>query len=607
MNIKHALVLTAMAGLSCSAASAGDLRIAEVYGGGGNSGAPYNADFVVLFNANPTNPVSINGASIQYASATGSSWTVLALPNATIPAGGYYMVQVSSAGTNGMAYASDFQSTALNMAAANGKVILRSLATAFTGTPCTNNDGTILDFVAFGSTPTCGEGGAPTGTALSNTTAVFRKDGGCTDTNINSADFDPPAAPVILNSSTPVHVCAGGFTDCNGNGIDDATEIAANPSIDCNSNGVIDTCELGTGTDCNNNGTLDACEIAANPGLDCNHNGVLDTCDITNTPFLDSNNNGTIDTCETPGPGQDCNANGILDSWDLLVGELTDVNGNGIADACEGAAIDEASVNDTVQAAGPRSGSFGSDFMNVEGDGNGTNADYAGLRFDIAPIATQFDTAYGAANWHVTKAYLFLQQSNAAFTVGGNVRIYWSNNDALSFTPGNTTTLYANFATDLADREVVQDYTFTQGTGMTIGSAMGNGTTEAHLLFDQAGANSTGGQNTADEINSGGGELTLALSPDQDIFVAATYAGRTNTNWRGPTLVVFAEQNAGNACDPDVNQDGNADQGDIDYLINVVAGGDNPTNIDPDFNHDGNVDQGDIDALINVVAGGNCP
>ncbi|MFA6045717.1 MAG: hypothetical protein WC718_12105 [Phycisphaerales bacterium] len=60
-------------------------------------------------------------------------------------------------------------------------------------------------------------------------------------------------------------------------------------------------------------------------------------------------------------------------------------------------------------------------------------------------------------------------------------------------------------------------------------------------------------------------------------------------------------------CDPDVNQDGNADQGDVDYLVNVVAGGPNDTGIDPDFNQDGNVDQGDIDALINVVAGGNCP
>ncbi|MFA6044135.1 MAG: alpha-amylase family glycosyl hydrolase [Phycisphaerales bacterium] len=60
-------------------------------------------------------------------------------------------------------------------------------------------------------------------------------------------------------------------------------------------------------------------------------------------------------------------------------------------------------------------------------------------------------------------------------------------------------------------------------------------------------------------------------------------------------------------CDPDVNQDGNADQGDVDYLINVVAGGDNPSNIDPDFNQDGNVDQGDVDSLIDVVAGGDCP
>ncbi|MBY0460371.1 MAG: DVUA0089 family protein, partial [Gemmataceae bacterium] len=63
----------------------------------------------------------------------------------------------------------------------------------------------------------------------------------------------------------------------------------------------------------------------------------------------------------------------------------------------------------------------------------------------------------------------------------------------------------------------------------------------------------------------------------------------------------------GNVCDPDVNQDGNSDQGDVDYLVNVVAGGPNDTGIDPDFNQDGNVDQGDIDALINVVAGGMCP
>jgi hypothetical protein len=60
-------------------------------------------------------------------------------------------------------------------------------------------------------------------------------------------------------------------------------------------------------------------------------------------------------------------------------------------------------------------------------------------------------------------------------------------------------------------------------------------------------------------------------------------------------------------CDPDLNQDGNVDQDDVAYLINVVGGGANPTGIDPDFNQDGNVDQDDIAALINVVAGAGCP
>jgi hypothetical protein len=71
------------------------------------------------------------------------------------------------------------------------------------------------------------------------------------------------------------------------------------------------------------------------------------------------------------------------------------------------------------------------------------------------------------------------------------------------------------------------------------------------------------------------------------------------------TGVCFAGGNP--PCDPDMNQDGNVDQDDVAYLINVVGGGPNPTNIDPDFNQDGNVDQDDVAALINVVAGGPCP
>ena len=63
----------------------------------------------------------------------------------------------------------------------------------------------------------------------------------------------------------------------------------------------------------------------------------------------------------------------------------------------------------------------------------------------------------------------------------------------------------------------------------------------------------------------------------------------------------------GPACNPDYNDDGNADQDDISYLVNVVAGGANPLNKDPDFNRDGNADQDDIALLVGVIAGSPCP
>lgn len=60
-------------------------------------------------------------------------------------------------------------------------------------------------------------------------------------------------------------------------------------------------------------------------------------------------------------------------------------------------------------------------------------------------------------------------------------------------------------------------------------------------------------------------------------------------------------------CEPDLNLDGNVDQDDISYLVNVIAGGPNFSGADPDFNRDGNVDQDDVAVLIGVIAGGPCP
>jgi hypothetical protein len=74
-----------------------------------------------------------------------------------------------------------------------------------------------------------------------------------------------------------------------------------------------------------------------------------------------------------------------------------------------------------------------------------------------------------------------------------------------------------------------------------------------------------------------------------------------------PTLMDFQSIDILPPCFADFNDDGNVDQGDIDALIDVVAGGTTVIRGDPDVNRDGNVDQGDIDLAIDIVAGGNCP
>src|SRR5690606_38150224 len=60
----------------------------------------------------------------------------------------------------------------------------------------------------FGTNANCFEGSGPTPN-LSNTTAAIRDDGGCVDTDDNSADFSV-ASPAPRNTASPVHVCEGG-------------------------------------------------------------------------------------------------------------------------------------------------------------------------------------------------------------------------------------------------------------------------------------------------------------------------------------------------------------------------------------------------------------
>lgn len=194
-----------------------ELHISQVYGGGGNSGAPFTHDFVELFNAGAA-PVSLAGLTLRYASAAGSFTNsgnnYLELPAHTIAAGGYYLVQMAG-GANGSALPTADATGGATMAAANGKVVLVAstgdFACGHLDTPCSPEQlALIVDFVGFG-TATWFEGSGPTG-APSNTTAVLRNNNGCTDTDDNAADFTV-AAPAPRNSAWPAYDCKGGNDD----------------------------------------------------------------------------------------------------------------------------------------------------------------------------------------------------------------------------------------------------------------------------------------------------------------------------------------------------------------------------------------------------------
>jgi predicted extracellular nuclease len=170
--------------------------VSQVYGGGGNSGATYKNDFIELYNRGSA-PVSLNGWSVQYAAATGTTWAVTNLSNFSLQVGQHYLVQEAQGAGGTLNLPPPDATGTIAMAAGAGKVALVNSTTALSGACPTG--GPIVDFVGYGSTANCAET-APVGT-LSNTTAALRKADGATDTDNNAADFDV-GAPNPRNSGT---------------------------------------------------------------------------------------------------------------------------------------------------------------------------------------------------------------------------------------------------------------------------------------------------------------------------------------------------------------------------------------------------------------------
>jgi len=205
-----AVTLSGLAVVSTAApaqAVSPDLVISQVYGGGGNAGAPFTNDYVELYNRGDQ-PVSLDGKSLQYTSATGTgnfgaNSGLLTELSGTVEPGAHFLVQEAGGATGAALPTPDLtDATPINMSGSAGKV---ALVTGVTGLGCNGGStacdaaqlARIVDLVGYGNANFFeGSGAAP---GLSNTTAGFRAADGEQDTDDNAADFQS-AAPDPRNS-----------------------------------------------------------------------------------------------------------------------------------------------------------------------------------------------------------------------------------------------------------------------------------------------------------------------------------------------------------------------------------------------------------------------
>ncbi|HWC20829.1 MAG TPA: lamin tail domain-containing protein [Flexivirga sp.] len=170
-------------------AASNSVVISAVYGGGGNSGAPYQNDYIELYNGGST-AVDLSGWSLAYYSSTGGSGGTTSLTGSIAP-GGHFLVQEGAGSASAAPLPIPDATGTLNMSASKGSVVLA------------HGDATV-DTVGYGAvTSSYVEGSTAPG--ITNTTADSRTKG-CVDTDDNSKDF-VAADPKPLNSTAPIGVC----------------------------------------------------------------------------------------------------------------------------------------------------------------------------------------------------------------------------------------------------------------------------------------------------------------------------------------------------------------------------------------------------------------
>jgi hypothetical protein len=194
-----------------SAAGSPDIVISQVYSRGGESGATYRSDFVELFNRGAAS-VDVSGWTIEVRGIEGQPNTTFGISfasnNSVVQPGKHFLFEFAR-GTEGQEiFLPDFPNFGFspNLSGAGAYVALyRGSHIVHFGSCPSGTD--LVDFVGYG-TAACREG-VLNSPAPSATQALMRRDGGCTDTDDNSADFQ-------LAAPTPRNGFFSAATPCGG-------------------------------------------------------------------------------------------------------------------------------------------------------------------------------------------------------------------------------------------------------------------------------------------------------------------------------------------------------------------------------------------------------
>src|SRR4051812_22718452 len=173
IRVSFALCLAAaLTAVPFARGATSNVVISQVFAGGGNAGAPYTNDYVELFNRGSAT-VDLSGWTVQYATATGTTWTASPLAGSLGP-GRHYLVQFASGGTAGVALTAPDATDTTNLAAGGGKVAVVHATSSLTCGAAPGSCSAVAsvhDLVGYGAATDYEAAAAP---ALSNTTAATR-------------------------------------------------------------------------------------------------------------------------------------------------------------------------------------------------------------------------------------------------------------------------------------------------------------------------------------------------------------------------------------------------------------------------------------------------